>query len=631
MQFLQSIRDFPQMVKLGDTLPSFGLNRFSQELLFTPVDDEGFTVRGDRRRLEYKGRRRSHRFTILGDGSFEYDCILRREPESNVIALRIEGGDKFNFYQQPDFVKEPYLKNSYAVYKKERLSGDGTGKLCHIHRPEIIDAGGRRCWGTLSVTGDELRITIPEKWLGEAKYPVVVDPVIGTNSIGSLNYYTTPYYDTYSGSWIDIMNKLECDNTMLLNKFLLSENFSSMSMINFYVYKGGDKNGLRIIRTTPCMYNNVSNLPKNKISNYETTINDPYSVSQAGWLTGSFMKSGSVKAGDYIWFGVSGCYLVLNFDYGGILSKIDVAYSNSVKKTMIPTPLGDSLYSPYKTDEYIRDILISMYLDYEAERVNYKKYLAETAGLGDTNSTALTFIRKLAETAGLEDLASKALAFFRKCLITAGSGIMINGSLFIKKFYSVIETVLTDTRLYIKIEYKRKFTETMKVLTAVSKAQEFFRNCVTSAGNCVRLNGSLFMKGLRSVIDTVLTGTKLFVKVEYNRKCTQAMKAASSVSKKQSFFRQCLITVGNGMRLNGIGAFNRICSVIDRAVINTRLLTSREINAGINDRVKAGGIVKRKLFVFLRIAANTVARSFIINRFLNAKIEITLKSRIGDN
>jgi hypothetical protein len=169
IRFRQSVSDFPLIVSLGDKMPSFGLSRWGGGgLRFKPPDDEGFTLRGDRRRLFYKGRRRSHRFTILDDTAFEYDCILNREPESNVISLLIDGAEIYDFFRQPDFVPDPFLKGSYAVYKKETLIGEGTGKLCHIHRPLIIDARGRRCWGELAIAGNELRITIPEQWLSEA-------------------------------------------------------------------------------------------------------------------------------------------------------------------------------------------------------------------------------------------------------------------------------------------------------------------------------------------------------------------------------------------------------------------------------------------------------------------------------
>jgi hypothetical protein len=151
-RFLQSPSDFPCVVSLGEKVPAWGLSRWAGAglaspacLRFIPPDDEGFALRGDRRMLVYKGRRRSHRFTILGDTAFEYDCILNREPESNVITFLMEGAENFDFCQQPDFVQDPFLKGSYAVYKKETFVGEGTGKLCHIHRPEILDSRGRRC------------------------------------------------------------------------------------------------------------------------------------------------------------------------------------------------------------------------------------------------------------------------------------------------------------------------------------------------------------------------------------------------------------------------------------------------------------------------------------------------------
>ena len=90
MKFQQSLSDFPLTVALGDKVPAFGLSRWggTTGLRFIPPDNEGFTLRGDKQRLVYKGRRRSHRFTILGDSSFEYDCILLREPERNVQHRR---------------------------------------------------------------------------------------------------------------------------------------------------------------------------------------------------------------------------------------------------------------------------------------------------------------------------------------------------------------------------------------------------------------------------------------------------------------------------------------------------------------------------------------------------------------
>ena len=113
-KFIQSQNDFPCMVELGKNNPSFGINRWGNNALrFVPFDDEGYTLKGDKKRLLYKGRQRSHRFTILNNGAFEYDCILLREPESNVISLRMVGADQYDFFRQPDFVPDDFLKGSY--------------------------------------------------------------------------------------------------------------------------------------------------------------------------------------------------------------------------------------------------------------------------------------------------------------------------------------------------------------------------------------------------------------------------------------------------------------------------------------------------------------------------------------
>jgi hypothetical protein len=51
--------------------------------------------------------------------------MLEKEPESNVISLLLEGAEGFDFFRQPDFIKDPLLAGSYAVYKKETLIGGG--------------------------------------------------------------------------------------------------------------------------------------------------------------------------------------------------------------------------------------------------------------------------------------------------------------------------------------------------------------------------------------------------------------------------------------------------------------------------------------------------------------------------
>ncbi|MDR1252158.1 MAG: hypothetical protein LBK62_08310 [Treponema sp.] len=53
-------------------------------------------------------------------------------------------------FRQPDCSPDGHLAGSYAVYRKETIVHPtyttGTGKMCHIHRPRIVDALGREMW-----------------------------------------------------------------------------------------------------------------------------------------------------------------------------------------------------------------------------------------------------------------------------------------------------------------------------------------------------------------------------------------------------------------------------------------------------------------------------------------------------
>lgn len=311
VQFRQSLGDFPLTVRLGEKIPSWGLSRWrgNSGLRFMPNDDEGFSLRGDKRRLVYKGRRRSHRFTILGDGAFEYDCILNREPDSNVVSLAIDGTEGFNFFRQPDFVPDPFLKGSYAVYKKDTFIGEGTGKLCHIHRPELIDARGRRCWGELAIVGNELQITIPEKWLSEASYPVVVDPTIGTTTIGS-QFPTVGQPSIHAGLTYEYG----------VNRFLVPENIAGSCTA--YIYLFSDAASMGEIR--PVLFDDINSKPLTRRSKNEEWMRGKlwdygpdreWVWEPPHWRTTQFEINGTVQAGSYIWFGGQ--------DYGGFQTKFD--------------------------------------------------------------------------------------------------------------------------------------------------------------------------------------------------------------------------------------------------------------------------------------------------------------------
>jgi len=485
--FRQSLYDFPCPVSLGKFTPSFGLHRFKQGLRFVPSDDEGFTVRGDKQRLIYKGRRRSHRITILGDTAFEYDCVLEREPESNVISLLMEGAENYDFFRQPDFVKEPFLKGSYAVYKKEKLVGEGTGKLCHIHRPEIIDARGRRCWGELSVVDNELCITIPENWLAEAKYPVVVDPTIGTSSIGSQITGVDPNNNGY--------DRPKLDNEFALNKYLVPQTGSGLCNAYVYAYDDDCDEELR-----PCIYTNVNNKPYARKSRNENSIDVTVYPPrwQVGWKTNTFQIYGSITAGDYIWFGAWAEYFWTRFDYGGDCYKgwFDDLYEEEVYLYGVAPYIifnqwisyCNMIFSWYFTytssggQSYVRTLTQGVSLpDSRILTGNYKRTSTETVRSSTSLNRLPVFFRKVAETIKATMSNSNSRSISRQCTENVNTNSETD-----RKFSAIRKAQETlngiDMRSF-TFFYIRSMPDTVQAEHNFRYSRGFFRGLLDCAGS----------------------------------------------------------------------------------------------------------------------------------------------------
>ena len=477
--FHQSLRDFPCTVVLGKNAPSFGLHRFKQALRFVPPDDEGFTLQGNRRRLLYKGRRRSHRFTILGDNSFEYDCILLKEPESNVISLRMEGAENFDFFRQPDFLNEPLLVGSYAVYKKDTLLGEGTGKLCHIHRPEIIDARGRRCWGDLSIIGNELRIMIPGKWLGEAAYPVIVDPTVGTTTVGSQYKWVQEVGEPPEPLMFELM--------IPVNRFLVPETINGSCTAYAYVNQDDSEAGGR-----PVLYSDNGNKPLTRKSMNEGFMDlRVTSGKPVGWRSASFSSSESIVSGSYIWFGVF-CeyYWFPRFDYGAKCYADWWDAYDSIPNTY-----------PIWNVNYYHDFKLSMYFTYTSAQ-NYVRTLTQGVTLTDSRKLKVDYKRANSHTVQANGTIKRLLTICRKILDALQS---FDGVSFLLLFIrSLHETItLTDTLRHWGAYYRGLLDITeaesevkigwillAKIIDTVQAAGSVFRGLILS----VRIVTGLFVR-----------------------------------------------------------------------------------------------------------------------------------------
>jgi len=659
--FYQSTLDFPCSVELGKNTPSFGINRWGNcaakaacALRFVPPDDEGFSVRGDKRRLLYKGRQRSHRFTVHSDTSFEYDCILLKEPDSNTVSLRMEGAENFDFFRQPDFVRDPFLKGSFAVYKKETLIGEGTGKLCHIHRPLIIDALGRRCWGSLAVVGNELRITIPEKWLVEAKYPVTVDPTVGTSTVGSQTY------------WEDQEDNLMFDTNIGLNRFLISETINGLCTAFIYTNQDDTDAGGR-----PVFYTDNGNKPLNRRSQSEQLINFRVTKANAkGWRSGTFYSNSSITSGSYIWFGVYTEYIWFpRFDYGL------KCYYNTRSSDVIPTTY------PHLGGDYYDDIKLSMYFTYTSAQ-SYVRTLTEGVNLSDIRINKLEIKRNLVQTANANDARNLKNEFYRRAEDVSKISDVLNkkADFQIKKEEAIN---ISDTHSF-NIGFLRKTEQTLNVTDIKNHIGDFIRiNSITALVNDLFNRKTEYKKEAFENVDgsTVLNGF-----VSFFRNCIEAVKGISEFSWLQSFFRFLNDDVKSNSVKSENRELNRFCedytdisdvsnrrqgfyrSVFDsikntdnyffpvlfvRTVKDTQTVSDvfRQIGDYIrclyveaanmaetersgefyrieNDTANADGSVFRELFIFIKLVSTCFVRDFIIRRFLIAREELVLKSKI---
>jgi hypothetical protein len=562
--FRQSLRDFPCMVALGKNIPSFGLHRFDKSLRFVPPDDEGFSLRGDRQRLLYKGRRRSHRFTILGDTAFEYDCILEREPESNVVSLLMEGAEYYDFFRQPDFVKEPLLKGSYAVYKKETLLGEGTGKLCHIHRPEIIDARGRRCWGDLSVVGNELRITVPEKWLCEAKYPVIIDPNIGTSTVGSQLKGPNPDNDEYDRPMLE--------GHIAVCKYPVIEKGNGQCTAYVYVYPSDDFDA----SVLPVLFTDVSNKPYRRISKKHKTINTfvPGNIS-GKWCSNTFELSDNIQPNSNVWFGISAGYFSTRFDYGGDCYKIindeDLWLDDDLPEYVTFNP---------KWDTY-QNIKFSWYFNYTAViSQTFVRTLTQGVNLNDRRKLKTDYTRYTAQTVNADCACSRFETFCRECLMAVHTATEID------RFPVFIRIIGENIRLAVansvSLALKRLCSDNATVHTETIRISDVCRE---------------IMDGINGIDGQSCS-------IQFLRLLPDKVNAVHHASHWWAYVRGLI---------DFAGTEDETAQRMDYCRINT-------------DTVKAEDNAVRKLLICIRLISKAVVKDLIINRFLKAKQEMVIKS-----
>jgi hypothetical protein len=412
--------------------------------------------------------------------------------------------------------------------------------------------------------GNELRITIPETFLSEAVYPVIVDPTIGTTTVGSQNLWD--YEDVGEPP-----RPLMFEMTISVNRFLVSEPINGQCTA--YIYTNEDD---RDAGGRPVFYSDNGDKPQARKSRQEGLLDlRVISGKPKGWRNAIFSSNGSIASGSYIWFGVfSEYYWFPRFDYGAKCFRDDW-WDYDMEDAIIP-----ELY-PFTYGYNFCNFKLSMYFTYTSSQ-NHIRTLTQGVSLADSQKLAGVYKRTTIQTVKGTTALSRLATFPRHCLMTAYNSMAIQSLPTLIR--SVLEQVRASMGLYEGRGLSRKLSENVKADSTAYRSQGFYRK----AHEVVRGNDGLSFPVvfLRSLPET------------------------ATVS----------VTTGHwGTYVRGLweATANRAETIHGGDYYRTQTET-----------VQAHGSVFRGLLIFVKILTLSLVRDFVLRRFLKSNEELVLKSGI---
>ncbi len=418
----QSVRDSPCRVHLAGKETLFSLSKWGGEaaLSFAPGGDHEGKIEIVRNELLLKPSatpKAHHVFRKLDGDRFEYDVILLKEPESNVIEIDLDFPDGIEFYRQPTLEEvtrhhvacAPEVIESYAVYWKEANNQYKTGKFCHIYRPLIYDARGRKVWGRLDLSGKRMTITIPDGWLADAAYPVVVDPIIGTQTVGANKQIVWWAGEDPDDFYLELM--------MAVTKFMTSSTpIQGFCRAYLYSYLSGD------YEAQPVVYSDSGGKPFQRETQQETVVS--CSVATPGWVQSSFIAFPGIQAYTPFWFGFNtpGIFYTY-FDYASTMYRMwtenmagpPATFTDSFNQSW---NVKMSAYFEFALPQaYQRKVLLSVGTTASSPSncMNMRRLCSDVMLSVENHGIIGNFLRICSSMSELQDVFSFSVAFVRRC------------------------------------------------------------------------------------------------------------------------------------------------------------------------------------------------------------------------
>lgn len=232
-------------------------------------------------------------------------------PSTNMFSFDLSGTDGLDFFYQPELTESEKafctrpdnVVGSYAVYYK---SG---GKAFHIYRPQMIADDGKKIWCDMFYRNGALEVVCDAAWLKDAKYPVVLDPIIGYTKIGGSEAYIDYAKAGQALGWA-VMPSTETGTNAVINAYIwqLSSVYAKLAL-----YKQNPAVG--IYNT-----NAVGDYVEASYTGIITMTDNPVWVSSA--------TSASLEAGTTYWIcGAGSTVFRIKYD-GGVNGDFKYKYAN---------------------------------------------------------------------------------------------------------------------------------------------------------------------------------------------------------------------------------------------------------------------------------------------------------------
>jgi hypothetical protein len=675
-RFLQSFHDFPLMVRLGRAAPSWELSRWGTDTLrFRPPEPEGYTLRGSSCSLLYTGKRVSHRFTVLDDERFEYDLILKREPETNTVSLFIDGWEGFDFCRQPDTFGPEVLRGSYAVYRRGSIiqgnHNTGTGKICHIHRPKIVDAMGREVWGDIHFHRGIMAITIPEVWLGGAHYPVVVDPIIGTNTVGAyttypyISEYDYNYYQQREGANFNVAahsfnRPFEMYYGLGLNAYTLGQTIKGNYRLWYYAHAQNYDDD----EVYPVLYSNsTANKPMNILSSNEGLGSLlVIGTKPEGWRNSQFTIGTQLNSGTKIWLGLYCRWAVIRFDYGisCVQYALDPVSEDDEGEIELPfynwlrhpdyVPLEkaylEGIYNPAGSSRNVypgarTDFRMSVYLENYANA--YTRALTQGLTITDTGIKKQGIIKTIAQGMKITQVTGHIYSGIRTPAETAAlADEMIKSHGIIKTLgqnIEMLEIINHDHTALRKMEQRAeiheqvtlekgiyRFIETvLRILDTNKRVQLLVRAITHGIASFVGIGNRRELKrGIADILhhrDTTGRIRGLFAVLQSYMALWDDAGYANQWGRSITDHAAMQTETGHG------GYYHR--ELIDSPDMEAEPIHRADYTRLHQDLGNPMGDLKRMVRVFITLLSGSFVRDYLIGRFLKSKEAILIKSKIN--